>query len=102
MELPEGRKQPSDAAVSYANDIINSLLDKGSPVYEFSLNRKEAEALYGETMYDHPELCTDLGETLPLVYIEECIIHASNVSHVSSTALIGKINLKVSIFSAVC
>lgn len=85
-------RRPTDEEMTKIEEEANAKVLEGSDVLEFEMEKEEAEAHFGESIYDLfpiPEGVT----ILKLVRIPDWNVNCCDQEHVDSTSVIGRIGL---------
>eukprot|EP00953_Heterococcus_sp_UTEX-ZZ885_P039034 20024-Heterococcus_DN1.PRE.5 len=92
--------KPTSEAMLQVQELVSDTIAKNLPCYTVTMLRSEAEALYGECMYDKFEVPAEVTE-LSMVYIQGLSLHATPNKCLPSTKAVGSIQCEVQLNSTV-
>jgi len=85
-------RKPSDEEIRRVEKAANERIAEGTEVLEFEMEKAEAEAHFGDAIYDLFPIPSDANR-LHIVRIPDWNINCCNQRHVENTLQIGKIRI---------
>lgn len=86
-------RKPTTKEISEIEKLANQKIAEGVPVKEFEMDKEDAEARWGDIIYDLFPLPPGIKK-IKILYIEDWNINACKEEHVKNTREIGMIKIK--------